>query len=37
MNLGFWPDNVESFHMLRLDTNTITNTCWFHYRCRPES
>jgi hypothetical protein len=34
MNLGSWPDRVESFHLLRLDTDTMTTTTrWFHYRC----
>ena len=37
MNLGLWPDSAESFHLLQLDTNTMSTTCWFHYQCSPES
>jgi hypothetical protein len=28
---------VESSHLLRLDTNTMTTTRWFHYQCSPKS
>jgi hypothetical protein len=37
MNLGLCMDRVDSFHLLLLDTDTITTTRWFYYRCSHEA
>ena len=30
MNLGLCPGRVERYHLLRMDTNTMPPTSWFH-------